>query len=148
MRRGLLLIAVGFVVCGCVRSKSGTTSPATSPKSSGGDVGFGAVQKVRGAVQRAVTQNEMKGLHLFIENASAATGRMPTKDQVMDTVKKEDAKLYQFLQDGLIVLTDIKTREGIWAFEKDAATNGGFILSQNGVERLTADEVKSRMAGQ
>jgi hypothetical protein len=137
------IMALLIGIAGCAGKKS--TPSSASGSSSGGDPVLGAVQNVRKAAQRAVTQNEMHNLHITMEAASTETGRLPSKDFILRTVQKEDPRLYQALQEGLIVLTEIPTREGIWAYEKDAPTNGGFVISQSGVERLPADQVKQRL---
>ena len=145
-RTKLLLIVVMVSIVGCRPRPGGPTPGGNDP--SGGDPVLGAVQGVRAAAKRAVTQAEMHDLHLFIETASLASDRMPAKEFILETMKKENRKLSEMLQDGSIVLTGIQKREGVWAYEKDAPTKGGFILSQNGVERLSAEEVKQRLAGQ
>ena len=132
---------------GCMPKKPGATSTSAG-HSGGGGGGGGAVQGVRGAVQRHITAVEMHELHIYIENYSGATGRMPAKETILEVVKKENPKLYQMLQDGSIVLTGLQSREGIWAYQKDAPTQGGWVLSQNGEERLDAAEVKKRLMDQ
>jgi hypothetical protein len=143
--RTTTLIALMFVLVltGCKRGPR----PPTSPKAE--DPVVAAVQGVNRAVKRSVTLQEMHDLHLTIEQAYGEMGMMPTKEFVLDLEKKENRKLYTMLQDGLIVLTGTKVHESVWAYEKDAPTAGGYILSHNGPERLmSAEEVKLRLANQ
>lgn len=126
---------------------AGSTPPPAAGGGAGGG-GGGAVQAVRGAVQRAVTMHEMNNLRLFIDNASVASGRMPSREEIFASAKQGDPKLAQFLQDGSIILTGATTREGVWAYEKDAPTRGGLVVTASGVERLSPDELRQRMGGQ
>jgi hypothetical protein len=119
----------------------------TPPPAAGGG-GGGAVQAVRGAVQRAVTLHEMNNLRVFIDTASGASGRMPSREEIFASVKQGDPKLAHFLQEGAIILTGATTREGVWAYEKDAPVRGGLAVTATGVERLSPDELRQRMGGQ
>ena len=38
-----------------------------------------------------------------------------------------------------------RERESVWAFEAQARLTGGLVVSQNGVETLTAAELAQRM---
>jgi hypothetical protein len=110
----------------------------------------GAVEGVRGAVQRVVTQNDLKNLQVFIEYASLSSGRMPDKAAIMESLKAtpDAAALVMVIEGGTLVLTGINQREGVWAYEKDAPARGGVVLSNNGIERLTAEELNQRLQGQ
>jgi hypothetical protein len=156
MRTFLLLVPVAAVVaCGCDQIMKPKTKPtAAAPEAAktdsggGGGPGFGAAQQTRQAVQRTVTANELKNLHLFIENASLATGKMPSVQEIWAAVQQEDKKLAEFLHDGTIVLTGATTREACWAYQKDADTKGGWILTSSGAERVDAATAKQRIHGQ
>jgi len=162
MRRlglGLLVVATAAGV-GCdlpwpKKKPTETTQAESSVAGSGGGAnanaggpGMAAVQGVRGAVQRAVTVNELKNLHLFIDTASLASGRMPTKAEISAAVQKEDKKLYEFLADGTIVLTGSTARESCWAYQKDSATNGGWIVTHTGPEQVDAATARRWITGQ
>jgi hypothetical protein len=161
MRSFLLLVPVTAVVaCGCdlvlkPKTKPTATQSAEAPKTEsgggsggGGGAGFGAAQQTRQAVQRTVTANELKNLQLFIENASLASGKMPTVQEIWAAVQQEDKKLAEFIQDGTIVLTGATTREACWAYQKDADTKGGWILTNSGAERVDAATAKRWIHGQ
>ena len=136
-----------ILAAGCMPKKPAATGTNTG-QSGGGGGGGGAIQGVRGAVQRHITAVEMRELGIYIEAYSGPTGTMPAKETILEVVKKENPKLYQMLQDGSIVLTGLQKREGVWAYQKDAPTLGGWVLSQNGEERLDAAEVKKRLTDQ
>lgn len=142
----LLLIGVLLFAVGCQTKSS---NPATSTKdAAGGDPVLGAVQNVRKAGQRVVTANELRSLHLFVNDASLVSDRMPSKEEILAAAKQAgDRKLAEFIQDGTIVLTGAKRREEIWAYEKDAPTNGGWVVTSSGPEQMSAAQLKQRLAG-
>lgn len=99
-----------------------------------------------GAAGRAVALAEMKDVHLFIENASVVDGRMPKPSAVYEAlVAAGSKKAAEHVRLGSIVLTGATQRESIWAYDYSALTNGGYAVSQNGVETLTAAELKQRL---
>jgi hypothetical protein len=158
MRRILcvLLLGVASAGGGCKKvDKAMDTTPKANegpkldPYNAPGGSG-GATQAVRGAVARAVTGNDLKNLHLFIESASGASGQMPSKQTIIDSLKASpDAKnLVALIEDGSIVLTGIRQREGIWAYEKLAIERGGNVISNNGVERMAPNELKDKLKAQ
>ena len=116
----------------------------------GGGGGGGAYQAVRTAVKRTVSQNEMHNLHLFIENASAATGTMPSAQDITAALQREAPKVAKMIQDGDIVLTGARSRESIWAYTKDPQTVGGehLILTASGIERMPAQTLRQRLTEQ
>lgn len=135
---------VTLAATGCMKGSKQSSAAGSSKGGSAGDGGFGVVQNVRGAAKRTVTANELHNLQLYIDGASAE-GRMPTKQMVLDAAQKEDRKLYDALMDGSLVYAEPKAREGVWAYEKDAPTQGGMILTSSGIERVTAGEFKLKM---
>ena len=109
----------------------------------------GAVQGIRKAVARTVSQAQMKDLHLFLENASAGSesGKLPTPKQTIETLKTDPSGrvLSSLIADGDIVLVGNPSRESVWAYTKDAPTKGGIVISSSGVETLPADQVQQRL---
>ena len=139
---------------GCeTKKKAKPTTKATEPdRSSGGGGGGsssggsgGAVQAVRGAVKRIVDQNDLRNIHLFIENASGASGRMPSQNETYAAIQKEAPTLAKKIDDGIITLCNPRTREEIWAYETDALQKGGWVCSSSGVERMEAETLKQRL---
>jgi hypothetical protein len=116
----------------------------------GGGGGGGAYQAVRTAVKRSVSQNEMHNLHLFIENTSAASGRMPSPQEIMAALPREAPKLAKQIQDGDIVLTGARTRESIWAWTKEPQSVAGehLILTASGIERMAGPVLNQRLRQQ
>jgi hypothetical protein len=94
---------------------------------------------------KPVTEADMKEVWIFIENASAASGRMPQPALVYSALAKAVAQAAGLVKDGSIFLTGATARESVWAFELKALTQGGWVASQNGVENLSAAELKRRL---
>jgi hypothetical protein len=125
------------------------TGIVTNPGLGGGGSG-GAAQAIRKAAGRAVSQNELNNIRLFIENASLATGQMPSVEEVAAALRKEAPQTYKLVADGAIVLTGIRMREGIWAYTKDPQTPGGehLVVNQSGVERMAALTLRQHLIAQ
>lgn len=96
-------------------------------------------------VGKPVSEADMKEVWIFIENASGASGRMPQPPLVYSALVKADSKAADLVKDGSIFLTGAAARESVWAFEWKALTQGGWVASQNGVENLSAAELKRRL---
>ena len=149
-----LAVAVAFVaLAGCDKGKG--TSPTTEEKINPIPNQFappgpgGAVQDVRKAVGRAVTQNELNNLRLFIDTASGASGQMPTQQEILAGVQKDDRKLAQAIQQGDIVLTGTRSREGVWAYTKEVQRNGNhYAVTSNGVEEMSPATLQQRLKNQ
>jgi len=92
-----------------------------------------------------VTEADMKDVWTYIENASGATGKMPSQALIFQTLIGAESKAAPLVKDGSIYLTGAKTRESVWAFEARALTQGGLVVTHNGVETLTAAELKKRL---
>ena len=105
----------------------------------------GLVEKVHAKVNETVSALEMKDLHLFITEKELAFNQMPDQKAIMDYAKKENPKLHKLLDSGAIVLTGITQREGVWAYEKDAPSKGGWVITHTGESKMTADELKQRL---
>ncbi len=140
----LALVAGG----GCKKISSSsaavqTGGPASTERSGGGG---GAVSAVRGAVQRkAVNANDMKQIHLFIDTASGASGRMPKTSDITAALQKEAPALAALIADGTIVLTGASQRSDIWAYEAKALESRGWTCSSGGVEMMDKDALKNRL---
>jgi hypothetical protein len=93
-----------------------------------------------------VTEADMKEVWVFVENFSGANGgKMPSQLLIYQALLAADSKAVPLVKDGSIYLTGTTTRESIWAYETKAILSGGLVCSQNGVETLTAAELKKRL---
>jgi hypothetical protein len=163
MRSLMLIAAAGFLLTtGCdLKKKTTSTTPATgkaedttvTPGPGGGVVvaggggggSGGAVQAVRGAVKRAVTMNDLNQIRIYIENASLASGRMPTVQETYQALQQEAPTIAALIDDRTITLHPARTREEVWAYETAALQNGGLMLTSQGVERVDAQTLRQRL---
>jgi len=158
MKKFVLLALACFAAAGCKKAfdsveKQGYESGHQKDKSKpeinnladprgAGAGGFGAEQAVRGAVVRTVTAAELKDLHLFMTNAKLNLGRVPTSQETWAEISQPtgNPKLTQLIKDGWIVLVPNPQDEGLWAYDKNAPTQGGWILMHSEPRRVTAQE--------
>ena len=155
----------GLLAAGCDKltgSKSAPTTAATQSDTvmtpgpgggvvvgggaaAGGGGGGGAVQAVRKAVVRTVTQNDLRQIQTFIDTASGASGQMPTVQETYTSLKREAPAIAKLIDEQVIVLNPARTREEIWAYEAAALQQGGWVVSASGVERMEAATLKQRL---
>ena len=130
-----------------VEQPKGNLVPIQQPMTNPNPNPVGVVQGVRGAVKRTVTVNEFNNLRLFIDTASLASGEMPTRDQIYEAVSSNmgDPKLAAAIQDGTILLTGTRSRESVWAYEKNALTVGGMVLKSDGIQRMTPQQTRQAL---
>ncbi len=158
MRIFVMAICVAVSLAGCKKKVTPVTpapsssAPATvvAPGPGGGVVvnaggGGGAVQAVRGAVRRTVTINDLQQIRIFIDNASLASGRMPSTQMTYSALKQEAPNIATLIDDGVLTLNDATTREQVWAYETDALKQGGQVLTGSGVERMDAESLAQRL---
>ena len=140
MKRSLLFVALTVVVSGGCKKYRDTEEPASSNNQAGS--GFGAEQAVRGAVNRVVTAAELHDLHLFMTNAKLTSGRVPTAQETWAALTQPggNPKLVKLIQDGILVLVPNPQEEGLWAYSKEAPTQGGWVLTHSEPKRVTAQE--------
>lgn len=141
-------VLLALVPLGCQRSAKPSPTAATAPAAQ--PAGGGAVQAVRGAVQRTVSQADLHNLKLFLESASLAGGQMPDKAATLAALKSDPSarNLVELIESGDIVMPVTGKREGVWAYTKAAETGptGGMILTNNGVERVNGpQELQQRL---
>jgi hypothetical protein len=96
-------------------------------------------------VGKPVTEADMKEVWIFMENASIVSGKLPPPQLVYAALVKAEAKAAELVKDGSIFFTGATARESVWAFELKAISQGGWVATQNGVENLTAAELKQRL---
>jgi hypothetical protein len=98
-----------------------------------------------GAAKKAVTMADMREVWVYIDNASGASGKMPTQLMIYEALIAAKSPAAELVKDGAIYLTGATQRESVWAYEMQALTSGGLVVSQNGVETLTAAELRARL---
>jgi hypothetical protein len=144
--RKLLVVGVLalVVIAGCKKRVSKTEEDTSRDVVPGAGA---AVQGVRLAVNRTVNQNEMENIRLFIETASSASGKMPSRAEVEQALQREAPKTWKMVQDKSITLTGVQSREGIWAYTTDPQTPAGehLVVSGSGIERMNGQVMAQRL---
>jgi hypothetical protein len=87
----------------------------------------------------------MEDIRIFVDNASGASGQMPSPQLIYNALVMAGSPAAKLVEARAIILTGAQTRESIWAYEAKAATQGGMIAGPNGVETVTAAELKRRV---
>lgn len=110
----------------------------------------GAVQQVRKTVQRAVSQNDLKQLHLFIDSYSGANGRMPSLEAIAAALKQEAPSLYKLWEEQAIVVTGATQRESVWAYTVEPQSGNGdhLAVTNQGVESISRQALEQRLNAQ
>ncbi len=94
---------------------------------------------------KTVTKADLNDVWVFIDNFSGASGKMPPPQLVYAALVEAKSPAADLVKGNYIILTGATTRESVWAYEKDAPTNGGWIATQNGPEQVTAKEFAQRL---
>ena len=92
----------------------------------------------------AVTKDDMEAIFTFVDNASGASGKMPSGMDVYNALLAAKPSTAALVQQRAIFILQPAQRESVWAVEAKATTQGGMIVTNNGVETVTADEAKKR----
>lgn len=139
MKRVLLFVALTVVVSGGCRKKSSDDGPYSG---GGNPTPEGAAQAVRKSVEQVVTAAELHDLHLMMNTMKLSSGKVPTSQETWEALNRADGnpKLRKMIQDGLIVLVPNPQEEGLWAYDKNAPTTGGWVLMHSEPRRVTAQE--------
>ena len=140
MKRSLLFVALAVVVAGGCKKTS-----SDGPYSGGGNpTPEGAAQAVRKSVQNVVNAAELHDLHLFMTNAKLSMGRVPTSQETWEALNRPDGnrQLVKLIQDQKLVLVPNPPEEGLWAYAAEAPTQGGWALTHNGPQKVTAAEFR------
>jgi hypothetical protein len=87
----------------------------------------------------------MEDVRIYIDNASGASGKMPPPQMVGSALKEAGSPAAELVKSGAIVIPPARTREDVWAYEAKALEQGGYVVSANGVEQVTAAEAKRRL---
>lgn len=127
-------------------------APASGgPPAASGNAAAGALQPQKPSATpppakfSPVARQDMADLQVFIHDFSLASGKMPPPATVFQALVAAKSPAAELVKDGSIMLTGATQRDGVWAYETRAIFEGGFAVSQNGVETLTAAQLKARL---
>ncbi len=147
MKRFLLIALACFMAAGCKKAhEDSSAKPAGGPFDVRPGAGPG-VMGVHGAVDRVQLNHALDQIRLFIENASAVDGNMPSIETTYATLKKEASKYAKYIDDGLIVLNPAKTRDEVWAWA--VLPQGNYsVLTSSGIQPMTQQELNQQLGRQ
>ncbi len=92
-----------------------------------------------------VSSKDLEDIRLYVDTASAASGRMPAPQQVMAALIDSGSPVGEMVKKKLIVIHPARTRDDIWAYEATALEKGGWVASANGVDQMSAADLKKRL---
>jgi hypothetical protein len=92
-----------------------------------------------------VTRQDMFDLQVFIHDSSLVKGQMPTQLEIYNALVLAKSPAAKLVANGSIMLTGATKRDSVWAYETQAVFQGGFIVSSNGVDTVTAQELKAKL---
>ncbi len=140
MTRKLALAAV-FVLataCGCHRTHSVSSSSSTAltpltPQQ--------MAKKKIPVLARTLTQQELDQLYKYMTQYQAEHGKYPSSMAELQelSVPRDLPNVAKAVQDGDLILAGGKG--GVLAYEKTALTDRGSVLTTNGIQVMTADEL-------
>ena len=150
MRAFLLTVSLvaltAGVGCDLLKTKPKSTEPTEKidDRNTNFRPGDSAPRNALRAGQRVPQLNDFANMKLFIFAYELEHNKMPTIDEIKADLKNyPDARdVLKKIEDGVIILTGTKDKDGLWAYEVDADKAGGIVCVGNSVSRATADEVK------
>lgn len=150
----LLALGAALMAGGCKKKEKtvakkdepAPAAPAVDPRNTNFVPGGGAVQNVRQAARRTVQLNDMHQLGLLIATTVQLDDRMPSASEIKQSLRRDAPKILAAIDDGSIVLTDTKNKQGLWAYEIDADKAGGIVLVAGTASRATAEQAKQYLA--
>jgi hypothetical protein len=154
MTRTLLLILTlcAPLALGCRRG-TGQSAPAPGPRSNVGaqapeNPAVMAARRNAPVLDRALTGNDLNSLKQFMDQYRVVSGHYPRNlNELKEAFGNEGQKLFQLVSDNEIVMTWHTGEQGVLAYAKGAQEAGGMVLTVNGVQRMTADELKQALSG-
>jgi hypothetical protein len=112
--------------------------------------GGGAVQAVRKAAARIVNTIELDQLSKSIQTAMTLDpdNKVPDAKTIMEEIR-QNGKLVGLIQAEVIILTNTKQADGIWAYTQwPQQENQHRAITRQGVEIIAADQLQQRLQAQ
>ena len=139
MSRVLLVACLFAFGCG---HRTTVSSPSTpDPKDT-----MPATERVRRAVpvlNRTLTQNDLNQLRTFMENVRAEKGSYPKSIAEMPDLARDAPKLANAVNTGELVIKG--GDNGVLAYEAAAMEDRGSVVTTDGVQMMSADELKRKL---
>jgi hypothetical protein len=124
--------------------------PKIIPKGTGNlsvGEGGGAVQAVRKAAARTVNDSNMDQLHKLTSVTIQLDNRMPSAVEIRNEANMN--RLGAIFEDDILILTDTKSVNGIYAYTKWPQRNEKhYVLMGSGRHEMSADELTKALQAQ
>jgi len=136
----VLLVACLFAL-GCGHRTTVSPPASTDPKDT-----MPATERVRRAVpvlNRTLTQNDLNQLRTFMENVRAEKGSYPKSIAEMPDLARDAPKLANAVNTGERVIKG--GENGVLAYEPAAIEERGSVVTTDGVQVMTAEELKQKL---
>jgi hypothetical protein len=99
-------------------------------------------------LDRTMTGNDLDELKKYFDIHRAGTGHWPKNlDEFKQEAGRDAPKLVKLVEDGDIVVNWNAGDQGVIAYGKGAKEQGGMVLTNSGIQRMTADELRQALAG-
>jgi hypothetical protein len=125
---------------GCRRGVSSTPAKV-DPKEE-----MRATERVRRAVpvlNRTLTQNDLNQIRTFMEQARSEKGSYPKSLADLPGLDRDAPKLANAIKSGELVIAG--GNNGVLAYEAAALEDRGSVVTTDGVQTMTADELKQKL---
>ena len=136
----IVLIACLFAL-GCGHRTTVSLPAKSDPKDD-----MPATERVRRAVpvlNRTLTQNDLNQLRTFMEQIRSEKGSYPKSLSDMPDLARDAPKLVNAVNSGELVISG--GNNGVLAYEAAAMQERGSVVTTDGVQMMTADELKQKL---
>ena len=138
----VLLVAAG----GCYRKSASSSAPAPSAQGPENAAVVAAARRRAPVLDRALTANDLNSLKQFMDNHRAGTGKYPSNmTELKQAFGNEGQKLFQLIEDGVLVMTWNTGEQGVLAYDKRALDSDGMVLTTSGIQRMGADDLRKAL---
>jgi hypothetical protein len=139
----LFALIVAFpLALGCGK-RAADTIPTPAKGSNGPLTPAQQVARNVPVLQRTMGQNDLNNLRQHIMAVQVERGSYPKSLADMPGLQREQPNVYKAIQDGDIVLAG--GQGGVLAYEKAATTDRGSVLTTDGIQVMTAAELKQKL---
>ena len=102
------------------------------------------IRKQIASLDRQIIAREFKSLELMLRTLDIeSSGTAPAWATVEKELQRTDRNLHSRFVNGEYIY--LENNRNIWAYHKDAPSIGGPVLTPNGVQVMTADELRQLM---
>jgi hypothetical protein len=137
-----LLPLVALAGCYHKTATSAVVGQGGSSDGPGNAAVMAAARRKAPVLDRALTSNDLNSLKQFMDNYRATAGKYPANmNELKQAMGNEGQKLYQLIEEGVLVMTWNTGDQGVLAYDKRATVSDGMVLTVNGIERMGANDL-------